>query len=192
MPGYTSITWEFSKQERHQLVSRFYAAFMDDNLSFDGVFPWGCDPAMPYDEIVKWNQSKLDSDFTLGFTQDVSHDYRQIMLRVSPFSSCRVFLMNLETRIEFHCIVPEDEITLENCGPILQASLRTWSQLPVLVIESFGEIDANVGSFQIASGKSPSTALFALVDQDYGKFANNRDIEATALQRGCLLRRKGA
>lgn len=165
---------------------------MDEDLSFEGVFPWGCDPTMSYDDIVEWNQSKLDSDFALGVTQDVSHDYRQILLRVRPFSSCRLFLMNWETRIEFHCIIPEKEIAIDNCDPLLNACQRTWSQLPVLAIESFAEIDANVGSAAIALGTPPSVALFAFVDQDCGMYSNNRDLELAALQRGCLLRRKGA
>ena len=192
MPAYTSISWEFAKQERHQLVSRFYTTLMSENISFESVLPWGCDPAMSFDEIVEWNQSKLDSDFRLGLTQNVSHNYRQLLLRVAPFSTCRVFIMNLKTRIEFHCIIPEDEIIPENCEPILQASLRTWSQLPVLAIESFGEIDSNVGSVAIAAGKRPSASLFALVDQKCAEYENILDFELTALHRGCLLRRKHA
>ena len=53
MPAYTSITWEFAKQERHQLVSRFYNALMDDNLSLGcRVAVGGCDSTMSYDAIV--------------------------------------------------------------------------------------------------------------------------------------------
>jgi hypothetical protein len=190
MPPYTSITWEFSKKQRHQLVSRFYTALLDENISFEGVFPWGCEPTMSYDNIVAWNQSKLDSDFRLGFSQDVSHDYRQVILRIVPFSSCRVFIMNFRSKIEFHCIIPEREITTDNCESLIKASIRTWTQLPVLAIESFGEIDENVGSVAIASGELPSASLFALVDQHCSAYKNMREIETTPLQRGCILRRK--
>ncbi|WP_010584093.1 hypothetical protein [Schlesneria paludicola] len=192
MPAYTTISWEFAKRDREGLVSRFYAALIDESISFDGVFPWGCDEKMPFEEIVSWNQMKLDGDFTIGFTQDVSHDYRQILMRVMPFSECRIFLVNSKANIEFNCIVPEDEITVENCEPLLKGCLRTWFHLPVLAIETYGEIGANVGSKRISSGQPPSASLFAIVDRECHTYESDPEFDQTLLGRGCLLRRKGS
>jgi hypothetical protein len=188
MPAYTTIVCEFSKRDRGELVSRFYAAFLSKGVAFDGVFPWGCEPNMTLREIVDWNQAKLDSDFSLGYTQDVSHDYRQIVLKVRTFRKCRLFLINGKTSIEFHCIVPENEITMRNCQPFLDASLRAWSQLPVKAIESYGESDANVGSAAINAGTPPSMRLFAIVDHEVCKHGYSSDLDITKLDRGYLLK----
>ncbi len=116
MPAYTTISFEFDKRARNRLVSEFYAAFLGDGVTFDRVFPWGCEPDLSYQQIVDWNQDKLIADFRLGYTRDVSHDFRQMLITVHPFSECRLFLMNMDTSIEFHCIIPENEINTENAG----------------------------------------------------------------------------
>ena len=110
MPAYTTIACSFDKIDRARLVREFYDAFFGEDVTFKGVLVWGCDPDLSLDQIVEWNQSKLDDNFILGHDQHVENDYRQIILEVEPFSECRLILFNWDSGLSFHCIAPEYEI----------------------------------------------------------------------------------
>jgi hypothetical protein len=143
MPAYTTVAFRFVKESRGVLVQRFYEAFSSEGLAFSHVHPWGCDPKLTLEEIIEWNQQKLDEDFELGYDENVSNDYRQILLAGHPFSECRIYVLNGRVSLAFHCIVPESEITSQNCDPILRVADRIWSTLPVRNIDSFGEGDGD-------------------------------------------------
>ncbi|NQU24056.1 MAG: hypothetical protein HQ567_22465 [Candidatus Nealsonbacteria bacterium] len=129
MPPYTAISCSFDKRDRHGLVRTFYDTFFGPDVRFNGVLAWGCDADLTLDQIVEWNQAKLDADFILGFDQHVSHNYRQIRLAVEPFSECRLILSNWESRLAFDCIVPEHETTPHNADALERACRRIWAQL---------------------------------------------------------------
>lgn len=188
MPAYTTISCSFDKRDRSGLVRAFYDAFFVDDVAFAGVFAWGCDADLTLDEIVEWNQTKLDADFILGYSQDVSHDYRQVLVAVEPFSECRLILSNSESEIAFRCIVPEVEINPSNAERIEQACRRVWEQLPFQVVESYGELGADVGRTAIQSGHPPSADLFAMIDYDCAKMDYAARFNIERLPRGYLLK----
>src|SRR6266404_865946 len=92
MPAYTTVRFQFGKESRDALVRSFYKAFTSEGLAFSRVHAWGCRPDLTLDDIIEWNQQKLDEDFELGYDEDVSHDYRQVLLADHPFSECRVYI----------------------------------------------------------------------------------------------------
>ena len=188
MPAYTTISCSFDKRDRAGLVRAFYDSFMGDGVAFDRVFAWGCEPDLTLDQIVQWNQAKLDADFMLGLEQHVSHDFRQIVLAVPPFSECRLIVFNGESRIAFHCIVPEHEIDASNTDSLEDACCRVWRQLPVLAIESYGEIGCDVGNTAIASGQAPSADLFAVIDYDCTQQDYASGFHIRQMERGYFLR----
>jgi hypothetical protein len=141
MPAYTTVRFQFGKESRGALVRSFYKAFTSEGLAFSRVHAWGCRPDLTLEEIIEWNQQKLDEDFELGYDEDVSHDYRQVLLADHPFSECRVYILNGRLSFSFHCIVPESEISSHNCAPLVRVADRVWSTLPVKSIDSFGECD---------------------------------------------------
>ena len=155
-----------------------------------GVLAWGCDGGLTLEQIIEWNQGKLDKDFILGFHQDVSHDYRQIRLRIEPFSECRLILSNDEHDFSFKCIVPETEITSDNIDPLAHACSRVWSTLPVLAIQSYGEIGGPVGADAIKKGKPPSATLFAMIDCDVKEHGYRSSYHVEQLPRGYRLTRR--
>jgi hypothetical protein len=55
--------------------------------------------------------------------------------------------------------------------------------LPALAIESYGEIDSNVGSIAIKAGTSPSALLFAFLDCDCSEYDYSSGYEFTSLDR---------
>jgi hypothetical protein len=124
---------------------------------FSRVHAWGCRPDLTLEEIIEWNQQKLDEDFELGYDQDVSHDYRQILLAGHPFSECRAYIMNGRRSLAFNCIVPESEISSHDCDLLVRVADRVWSTLPVRNIDSFGE-ECDGRGFR------PVATLFAYTD----------------------------
>ena len=188
MPAYTIISCSFDKRDRAGLVGAFYDAFFGNGVTFNGVFAWYCDADLTLEQIVEWNQSKLDSDFVLGYDEHVKHNYRQIMLAVDPFSECRLILSNCESDISFQCIVPEREINKGNAGSLEHACQRAWSQLPIQSVESYGELGEPVGAKAITSGKPPSADLFAMVDYDCTQHEYVRHFTLKRMNRGYLLK----
>jgi hypothetical protein len=156
MPAYTTVAFQFRKESRGDLVRRFYEAFSSEGLIFSRVHAWGCDPSMGLEEIIEWNQQKLDEDFILGYDDDVSNDYRQVHLAGHTFSECRIYIMNGRLSVAFHCIVPEAEVSPHSCSCLLRAADRVWSTLPVKCIDSFGECED--------SRPQPVARLFAYTD----------------------------
>ncbi|MEK6236009.1 MAG: hypothetical protein N2C14_14980 [Planctomycetales bacterium] len=187
MPPYMSITCSFDKRDRSGLVRAFHEAFFTNEVRFKGVLPWGCDAGLTLEEIETWNQAKLDEDW-LGFDQDVSHNYRQLMLGVDPFSECRLFIWNRETTILFACIVPEDEINAENAAPLERACRQAWTKLPIQTVQTHGETAAPIDDAKVALGTPPSAELFAMVAFDCREQEYAQHFHVELLARGCLLK----
>ncbi|MDX2109039.1 MAG: hypothetical protein SFY80_02235 [Verrucomicrobiota bacterium] len=182
MPAYTTVAFQFPKTSRAGLVRKVYDAFASAGLAFSHVHSWGCDANLNLDEIVDWNQTKLDQDFKLGFDEDVSNDYRQILLAGNPFSECRLYILNGDDSVAFHCIVPESEISDLNCHSIQNAADKIWDSLPVDTIDSIGEwADDDV--------TPPAASLFAYVDSVTPAMQPQR-FDREDLARGCRLKRK--
>lgn len=182
MPAYTTVAFHFPTASRLGLARKVYDAFGSAGLGFSHVHPWGCDPDLGLEEVIDWNQGKLDQGFKLSRNEDVSNDYRQIHLSGHPFSECRLFILTEADAIAFHCIVPEDEISDLNCDSIQNAADRIWETLPAEVIDSYGEwIDDDLAP--------PAARLFAYVDAVTPAMKPER-FNVQSLTRGCRLTRK--
>ena len=190
MPPYMTLSFGFAKDAKHELVRRFYEHFGAEDISFLGVLAWGCSPDLSMEQIIVWNQQKLNEDFELGYDEHVSNDYRQVLYSVPPFSECRVFIMNNNEEIRFYCIVPESEIDQSNCTSLLTAADRVWANLPVRVIDSYGESDDGVGIKELERGIAPTASLFAYVDELPAELTEQ--FEVYKLNRGYRLRAKEA
>jgi len=80
MPAYTTIEFGFLKKNLSaRFVQDLYSAFHCHGIEFDKVFAWGCSENLQLPDIIAWNQSKLDANFKLGYNEDVSNNYRQIL-----------------------------------------------------------------------------------------------------------------
>lgn len=193
MPAYMTIQCSFDKNGPVTgLVRRFYDLFLSDDVAFSRVFAWGCDPSLTLEEIVLWNQHKLDVDFCLGYDEDVSNDYRQLLLKVEPFSECRLYILNGDETADFHCIIPEEEATRKSMLPLEHACRRVWDALPLRIVQTFAEEEAPVSLDAIRRGIAPSTRLFAIVDDDIYKPPDLSLLAAHKLGRGYFLTPKSA
>lgn len=158
MPAYTTFEFSFSRDDLHpHFVEAFYAALHVDGVTFDKVFAWGCDEDMTLADIVLWNQARLDDNFRLGDDDDISLNYRQILLKGTGFEECRVFIGNYSEYIVFFLIVPEHEldegiVSLAKIDAIIRS---VQAALPVFVIQSYGELEEPNSVMAIAGGECP-------------------------------------
>lgn len=166
MPAYATVEFEILRKNLTEtLVKEFYDSFFVHGLNFEKVFAWGCDENLQIEEVIAWNQEKLNNNFKLGFTQDVSHNYRQILISGSPYSECRLFITNYGESFSFHVIVPEDEMHSENIDLLLKASENVWNTLPIEIIQSYGELNDRYRIADIQSANEVSIELFAFISQ---------------------------
>ena len=107
MPAYFSLVFELNKTET--AIKDFYNALFAAGLVFKSGF-WIAENES-LDEIIEWNQEKLNHDYRLGINERFEHDYKQIELKFRGFSEVRLIVMNVTraSTFTFELIVPEDD-----------------------------------------------------------------------------------
>ncbi len=93
------------------------------------------------EETIEWNQRKLEADFNLGFTEHCSHDYKQVVYKLSGYSEVRGFWMNNypeDGEFTYEIIIPESDVLAkgypfsfkeERIEELLGFSKRVWQFL---------------------------------------------------------------
>ncbi|MCI9384664.1 MAG: hypothetical protein HFI24_10755 [Lachnospiraceae bacterium] len=107
MPAYFSITFELNKGR--DAIDSFCKTLIHSGLVFKSGY-WGFENDS-FDDIITWNQNRLDKNFQLGYTEHHSHDYKQMLFDYFNFSEVRLFVMNnrKERTFSFELIVPDQE-----------------------------------------------------------------------------------
>lgn len=176
MPAYFSISFELKKGPN--AIIEFFYALNQTGLKFKSGF-WGFENDS-FDDIVKWNQSKLDDDFILGFTEHYSHGYKQMLFHYSDFSEVRLFIMNnvRESTFLAHLIVPEDDLVeyveengqyvankmQERMEHLKQLAKTIWTVSSALTIQTAWECsDAPVKYDKISPNCPPQTEPFSII-----------------------------
>lgn len=140
MPAYSSVEFIIKKNTiRNGLVADFYRAIQCRGIRFDKVLEWGCDPDLSLNELVDWNQKKLEQDFSLGFSQDVSHDYRQLIFKAAPYSMMRIYIRNHLSTFSFHVLVLQDEVEQIGYQLLIEMAKNVLQTIDVEIIQSFDE-----------------------------------------------------
>ena len=108
MPAYFSLTFELNKTQ--DAIRAFCENLIHSGLVFKSGY-WGSENDS-FEDIIIWNQNKLDENFELGFTEHHSYDYKQMLFNYLDFSEVRLFVMNDRKRrtFSFELIVPEDDL----------------------------------------------------------------------------------
>ena len=77
MPAYFSMTMEFSRAELDfDNMKELTAYIKHAGLEFKGGLKGYENESM--EDIMDWNQKKLEEDFELGYDEDASNDYKQM------------------------------------------------------------------------------------------------------------------
>lgn len=141
MTAYTTIEFTFMKSKLSKtFVAELYRAVQVQDVAFEKVVPWGCSENMTIEEIIEWNQNKLDSNFEHGDTEDVSNDYRQVLFNCHPYAEFRMYIIYSEDTIYVHIIVPEADTAEFGTSQLRGVSLSVIEKLPVELVQSYSEI----------------------------------------------------
>lgn len=178
MPAYFSLTFEMYKSK--DAISAFCETLIHSGLVFKSGY-WGFENDT-FDDIIIWNQKKLNENFQLGYTEHHSHDYKQMLFDFFDFSEVRLFVMNnrKERTFSFELIVPEDDLldyTEENEGKysvqrktermerLKSVAKRMWVGTAALAIQTGWEAsDIPPSAEKIAKGIKPQIEPFCIID----------------------------
>ena len=177
MPAYFSLTIELYK-DRH-VISTFCENLVHSGLVFKSGY-WGFENDS-FDDIITWNQTKLNENFQLGYTEHHSHDYKQMLFDYFEFSEVRLFVMNNRKKntFSFELIVPEDDLldyTEENeesysvqlkpkrMEQLKSIAKKMWVSTDILAIQTGWEASGLPPSAgKIAMGIKPQTEPFCII-----------------------------
>ncbi|MGN0695423.1 MAG: hypothetical protein ACI4J5_01510 [Oscillospiraceae bacterium] len=200
MPTYFNISVQILRSDIYgSVIGDFYAALGNSGMKFISGFR-GCEDNS-FNEIIGWNQSKLEQDFKLGYTEDHLNDYRQVLFEFGDFSPVRVFIMNNypeQDTFSFELLIPEADVI--SCGyplrfradriyPLIGAAELIW-QLPfVQTIQTGTEADsAAVGISALKNGKcAPHISPFAITGELLGSVSPDITAEELSGRKGYLL-----
>lgn len=178
MPAYFSIEISFKKDILYSsFVEDVYSVLFQSGFNFKSGYWFGED--MTLEQIIEWNQKHLQNKFSLGYTQHVKYDYKQILLDTDIFSEMRVYWMYSNDRIHLDIIIPESDVLhiegkhcffVENkINPILAASCSIWDTGLVSAIQTCLELDDGIDLEEIEQGHLPIINPFCIISNDIAK-----------------------
>jgi hypothetical protein len=174
MPPYFSLTLGFrSSAITTDYVKAVYEAVFSAGFPFKGVLPWGAPADMKLDAITVWNQERLQRGFQLGFSEDVSNGYRQIVLDHPAYHHCRLLIH--AHSMQFDVIVPESDVTgsddvnafapTERLAPIEELARRVWPRGLFAAIQTSNEAGFAPPVSRLERGTPASVHPFAILDR---------------------------
>lgn len=197
MPAYFSVVFQFRRKDLYPgFVSDFYRDLGQAGFAFQS----GCYEAenMSFEEIVRYNQARLDDNFELGYEEDGRNDYKQVYFSHPEYEEVRGFWMNFRgiREIRFCLIIPEWEMMewetlwyfkMEKLAPVQRMAESMWSRGNVAAIQTELELDDGaVRMSALQGGTEPSVRPFAVIPAACGGHAyvnqyTVRNLEANGL-----------
>ncbi len=193
MPAYFSLIVSVKKEKlTDNLFKDFVIMLTDSGFKYIGGIREYENARLS--DIILWNTNLLSKDFELGYSEDASADYRQIVWKYRRFSSVRLFVCNSKEDDYFtiNLIIPESEVTRFNWDsgrPFFRRSVtQGLKNLAVKIYESgiaetiqTGlEEDEEVSPSDIQAGEMPSVNPFAIIpaSSDTVRYADSAKIKA--------------
>ena len=178
MPTYHSISFQCSKSHiTKKTVRSFCDALLRCGPTFAGGY-WGCEDDS-YEDIIQWNQRKLEENFQLGITEHHSNDYRQMLLTHPDFSEVRLYLHNMrkDPSFSFELIIPEQDffdpwepwanpwvLRLDRLEQVETLAATLWASETIDCIQTAWEVSGSpVPYAEIAAGRQPQIHPFCIV-----------------------------
>lgn len=178
MPAYFSLRFELYKSQ--DAIHSFCEALIHSGLVFKSGY-WEFENES-FDDMIIWNQNKLDEDFELGYTENHSHDYKQMLFEYFDFSEVRLFVMNnrKERTFSFELIVPEYDLLdytevnegkysvqrkTERMEQLKSVAKKMWVGTATLAIQTGWEgSDIPPSAGEIAKGIKPQMEPFCIIN----------------------------
>lgn len=178
MPAYFSLTFELKKGKG--AIGSFCKALIHSGLEFKSGY-WGFENDS-FDDIIAWNQEKLDNNFKLGYTEHHSHDYKQMLFDYSNFTEVRLFILNDPKKhtFSYSLIVPEDDLvdfTKESDGTysikrrtekmeqLISLAKKMWASTDIVAVQTGWECsDFPPSADKIANGIQAQAEPFCIIN----------------------------
>jgi hypothetical protein len=115
-------------------------------------------PRFSLEDVISWNQKKLENKFILGGKQDwEKHDYKQILLEREGYEGLRLFwFYRNDEEIELVLITSESDVLDDNnkfiptkITPFIELSKKLWVETDVNIIEAWPEVNASRKPFSL-------------------------------------------
>lgn len=185
MPAYFNISLQFKREDIYDnFMNDFYTALNIAGLKF--LHGCGCDNEISQQQIVEWNQHKIEQNFALGFTEHCSHDYKQSYFDFGEYTEVRGFWLNNYPEYDMFCyeiIIPESDVLTLECDTIfqqqkidelLELSKEIWQFPYVKAIQTGLEFDDDtIAITDIEKGEYPNISPFAIVEKENIQFINS-------------------
>jgi len=175
MPAYFSMIMEFSRAELDfDNMKELCAYIKHAGLEFKGGAYNAENETL--EDIMDWNQKKLEDDFELGYDEDSSNDYKQMYFSYDGFSEIRGFIMNEEPirgEYTFTLLIPEDEVAIdpktykkEAVDKLKEIASKLWILPKTRTLQTELELgEGIVPDEDIRDGALPSACPFAIVSE---------------------------
>ena len=176
MPAYFSIDFQYKKTDLcDTTVKDFFEKLLSCGLIYKSGF-WNSENDS-LDEILVWNQKKLEANYQLGYRDHYSFGYKQMLFDFYDFSEVRLIINNRsdEESFSFYLIIPEDDfIEYDDTGTCKRLDYRMkiieefaccmWKIGDMCCIQSAWECSGCVANIiDIMAGTEPSIEPFAIV-----------------------------
>ncbi|MCQ2469854.1 MAG: hypothetical protein MJ100_08600 [Ruminococcus sp.] len=197
MPAYFNLSVEFSRYEIDFDTIKMLMHYLDyAGLKFKCGIMESADNSA--DEINNWNQKKLEDNYTLGYKDNRSNDYKQACFEYGGFSEIRGFFLNnspAEKEFTFELVIPEDEVLAED-GTYREKAvekLKDFARILFIMPQvrtiqtGLEESSGIVPEKEIMEGKMPSAYPFAIVSEKMFAQLNADDYEAEHINAGGVI-----
>ncbi|MBP5430838.1 hypothetical protein [Ruminococcus sp.] len=197
MPAYFSMIMEFSRAELDfDNMKELNAYIKYAGLVFNGGVGHAKDDTV--EDIIDWNQQKLEEDFELGYDEDSSNDYKQMRFSFGGFSEIRGFIMNedpIRGEYTFNLLIPEDEVVedsktykKEAVDKLKELASLLWILPKTRTIQTMLELgEGIVPEMDIKEGAAPSACPFAIVSEKQFGRMDTADYTAEHINAGGVI-----
>ncbi len=204
MPAYYSITTYINKNKiNNHTFEEFINVLQEEGLTFKSGYRGFTDDTIT--EIIAWNTEKLCKDFSLGFEEHYSNDYKQSIWEYDNLSEVRLYIVNPEESdyFEFVIIIPEDDFIEYKKGyekydskvirDLKQLAVSIWKLEYVEAIQTAMELSSSeVYVEDIIDGEFPLAEPFAIISEDLLNELYQKKYKIKRIDRnGALIEKRG-
>ena len=197
MPAYFSLIMEYSRAELDfDNMKELTAYIKHAGLEFkNGAYHAENDTI---EDIMDWNQKKLEEDFELGYDEDSSNDYKQMCFNYDGFSEVRGFIMNEEPirgEYTFTLLIPQEEVHVEGdtyrkeaVEKLKALAAKLWILPKARTMQTELELGEGITTeMDIRDGAAPSACPFAIVSEKQFGRMDTADYTAEHIEYGGVI-----
>ena len=175
MPAYVSMTFEYSRLELdYDNMKELLAYIKHAGLEFKGGVNGS--EGQTIEEILDYNQKKLEANFVLGSDEDRANDYKQMLFGYEGFSEIRGYISNnypADREYSFTLLFPEEEVIAERgvfkteaVAKMKNISSLLWILPKTRTVQTELETgDGILTEQEIKDGAAPSVCPLAIVSE---------------------------